>query len=75
MYIKMMGAENAPDENSCKTYRLIQQVVDVQFGRNDTNRSPFADLIFEDGARLNVPITGNVYVLNDQGKTIGSFTP
>jgi hypothetical protein len=72
MYLKMMGSEDLPDSDSRKTFRLVQQVVDVTFERREGKA--FVEFYLEDGARFShVEVNGNVYVLNDQGKTVGSY--
>lgn len=74
MYMKLMGPEDCPDSDTRKTFRLIQQVLDVSFERHDDGKC-YASYRIEDGDHFTVPATGNVYVLNDQGKTVASFGP
>lgn len=73
MYLKLMGSEDCPDSDTRKTFRLIQQVIDVTFERRDDGC--YVDFTAEDGAHVTTKADGNVYVLNDQGKTVASFGP
>lgn len=79
MYVKIMSGEDMPDGDSRKTYSLFQQVVAVDFHRADTPPGggapipPVLSLTFENGEREAHSIFGNVYMLNDQGKTVDSF--
>lgn len=71
MYVKVMGPENVPDDDTRKTFRLLQQVVDVSFTRDKEEAILTAKL--ESGDVVKYAVPGNVYILNDQGKTIESF--
>jgi hypothetical protein len=73
MYLKMMSREDLPDSDSRKAFRLIQQVIDVQFERRAD--ACYVDFTAEDGAHVTTAAEGNVYVLNDQGKTVASYGP
>lgn len=71
MYLKLMGPEDLADSDSRKTFRMASGVADVSFVRNA--QSCEAIVLYEDGQREAFPLEGNVYVLNDSGKTVSSF--
>lgn len=72
MYVKIMGDDNTGDDDSRKTFRLLQQVIAVNFDRNGDDTA-FVELTFEDKSYEQFEVRGNAYVMNDQGKTIGKF--
>lgn len=82
LIVKIMGAENAPDDDPRKTFQLHTGVIATAFLRHSENE-PDAPasvvLTFEPRAPVNEPTTGtfpvhgNVYVMNEAGKTIASF--
>ncbi len=73
LIVKMMGGEDCPDEDARKTFSLKSGVFDVIFTRNDgiptieLNYGPPEYLIESYG------VFGNVYVMNENGKTVASF--
>jgi len=67
MYVKIMSEQNLPDSHPSKSFRLVT-CRRVSFARSSDGK-PIA---YIDG-RLPEPCDGNVYVLNDAGKTIESF--
>ena len=78
MLVKIMGAEDAPDDDSRKTFRVLADVIDVEFIRVTAPDYPYpaqVRLLFgrpgTPGETFDVP--GNVYVMNDNGKTVASF--
>lgn len=71
MYLKIMGDDDAGDDDTRKTFRLLQQVVAVNFDR--MGDLAFAQCTFEDDSFEQFEIPGNAYIMNDQGKTIGKF--
>lgn len=71
MLLKIMGAEDAPDSDSRKTFQLHGNVVSVDFVRKQG--AAFADCVFEDGAQEEFPLPGNAYVMNDAGNTVATF--
>lgn len=73
MYLKMMGPEGLADSDSRKTFRVMAHVADVEFIRNAGREPCEASVLYDDGQRETFALTGNVYVLNDQGKTVSSF--
>lgn len=72
MYLKMMGPEDLPDSDTRKSYRLVQQVVDARTERHEDGKA-FISYTIESGEMFTVPVSGNVYILNDQGKTVSTF--
>lgn len=83
LIVKIMGAENAPDDDPRKTFQLHTGVIATAFLRRSENEpdAPPASvcLTFEPRSPVNEPWTGtfpvhgNVYVMNEAGKTIASF--
>lgn len=78
MYLKIMDAENAPDDDSRKTYRLLADVTAVKFSRvSDVGEGPevgtFAFVRFKGGEPETFDVPGNAYVMNENGKTISSW--
>lgn len=71
MYLKLMGPENAPDADPRKSYR-IHEVRDAEFYRNDEGLA-FVYVTPFDGEGFELPVVGNVYLMNADGKTISSF--
>lgn len=77
MYLKLMSGEDAPDGDSCKTYRLFSHVSSVSFDRR-ANGTAVAEVVFDVDSASGVGIEtfeleGNAYLMNDDGKTISSF--
>ena len=77
MIVKMMSQENAPDDDSRKTYRIVSDVKTVEFVRKmaagkDTDEG-IAVLEMKDGSWQEAHLYGNAYVMNDAGKTVSSF--
>lgn len=73
MILKLMGPEHAPDSDTRKTYRLLSGVIAVDFGRHEHCSAAYADVTFNDSETERFTLDGNVYVMNDTGKTISSF--
>ena len=75
MIVKCMGSENAPDDDSRKQYRIISGVKIIEFVRkyDDDKDAAVACLTMDDGTFHEEYCYGNVYVMNDAGKTVSSF--
>lgn len=82
--VKIMGGENLPDEDPRKTFQLFTNVEDVSFDRVDDGacdilmrvpreRKLTASLTEDPTDIKRRPILGNVYVMNEAGKTISTF--
>ena len=72
MFLKMMSAENAPDGDSRKTFRLLDDVAAVDF-RRDPDGKAVAAVTFRQGPGEYYSPGGNCYLLNDAGDTVASF--
>lgn len=73
LLVKMMSAEDTPDTDSRKAHELFTDVVKVEFQRGDGGEA-YMDLLFKDSEDVETfDVTGNVYVMNENGKTISSF--
>ena len=72
MFLKIMSGENAPDGDSRKSFRLLDNVTMVDFRRGPQGIA-LAHVAFETGPAENFEPGGNCYLLNDDGDTIASF--
>ena len=80
--VKMMSDEDAPDSDTRKLHILFTDVYGVHFKR-DAKGSPSMELTFCKGYHTDerentlyteeFTVTGNVYVMNEAGKTVSSF--
>ena len=91
--LKIMSAEDKPDSDKDKEYRLIGDLKEVRFKRSWATRYDCAQLGLPEplrgkvqtvcmavcelpsGASATYLLTGNCYVLNDEGKTVDSYWP
>lgn len=81
MFLKLMGAEQAPDHDSRKRFTLLAKVSAVEFTRifreigpdGESITTAAARVTFESGEMETHHIEGNAYVLSDSGKTIANF--
>lgn len=75
--VKMVSGENLPDDDTRKTYLLKTEVTDVEFAREQRagNRTePYCWIWFKgEDEPQKFYLSGNVYVMNEAGKTISSF--
>ena len=72
LVVKLMGPENLSDGSSQKTYRLLANVATVNFKRG--NGKSFIELSYiGDDEVFEFELEGNVYIMNEDGKTISSF--
>lgn len=74
MFLKMMGPENVPDNDSRKTFQVISKVHSVQFER--AGGKAFALVYTEDdpdGESEKFECYGNCYLMNAEGRTIAQF--
>jgi hypothetical protein len=67
-----MSGEDAADEDSRKQYSLYSEVKTVEFIRQPGGEG-IAAVTFKDGEHRDLYCYGNVYVLNDAGKTISAY--
>lgn len=72
--IKIMSGENLADSDVGKGFKII--LVDAntpfEFGHSPTSGEPYVQ-IWCKGESVQHPLTGNAYVMNEDGKTIASF--
>lgn len=72
--IKIMSGENLADSDVGKGFKII--LVDAstpfEFGRCPKTGDPYVQ-IWNKGESVQHPLTGNAYVMNEDGKTIASF--
>lgn len=80
LIVKIMGRENTADDDTRKSHKLITGVRFVEFDRDAEAHgfeSPAVVIIdYGDeklGGPVTVPIWGNVYVMNEAGRTVSSF--
>ena len=86
MYLKIMSGEDRPDGNPSKGFQMLE-CESVIFRRraggldeDPGTTHPVADITYTDRSdesaivtTQSIDLTGNAYLLNDAGKTIGSF--
>lgn len=73
LIVKMMSDEDTPDTDARKSYRLFTGVVDVKFERGSQGE-PYMNLMFNgEDDQETYDVIGNVYVMNEAGKTVASF--
>lgn len=73
MFLKVMSNQNASDKDQSKGYTLTE-CVDITFCVSET-QGPIAEVCLVDGKSINIPVPGNAYVLNTEGKTIDCWAP
>ena len=66
-----MSNEEIPDDDSRKLFKIISNVDEVDFHRPDNG--PSVDINIRGIGWQTEWIKGNVYIMNDQGKTIQTF--
>lgn len=71
MYVKIMGRENAADDDSRKMFAVHAHVASAEFVRKDGKA--VVEVLFDDDSTERFDVPGNAYVLNDNGDTIASF--
>lgn len=72
LIVKIMSAEDLADDNTQKSYCLHTGVASVAFHRR--SGKPVAEIQFvEQDVPYQYTLEGNVYVMNENGKTISSF--
>lgn len=72
LIVKIMSGENLPDDDTRKSYTLHTGVASVEFHRRPG--APVAAMCFGDAiVPLEFPLEGNVYVMNEAGRTVSSF--
>lgn len=70
--VKIMSGEDLADEDTQKSFRLFMDVTFVEFHRRAGGPVAFIYAKGEaEGAEY--PLEGNVYVMNENGKTVSSF--
>jgi len=73
MLVKIMSAENIPDDDPRKCYELYSGVESVAFNRCEDCGVAYVVMVFEDGDMEAAEVTGNVYVLNELGEPVSNF--
>lgn len=78
MYLKIMTDDGLADSDYRKKYTMID-IVKVEFYRSASSGTvesiPYVDIIDSLGKDHSFAVHSNVYVMNDQGKTIDSWSP
>lgn len=79
MFLKLMSAEDLPDADGSKSYRLIE-CSDVRFAQKmnlGAGSGFYSAVTYIDarGEQQHLYLEGNAYLLNNAGKTIESFWP
>lgn len=73
LIVKIMSGEDCPDADARKAHRLITGVTSVVFAHTEKGGDMTVNYAGDDEEEFT--LTGNVYVMNEAGKTISSFTP
>lgn len=71
LILKLMSGEPMPDEDTRKSYSIRSGIVDFGFERVDG--VAYLWLYAKGCDPERVPLNGNVYVMNEAGKTVSSF--
>lgn len=73
LIVKIMSDEDLADDDFRKSFELFTDVKNVEFHRRPG--APVAALTFNAGSALDgeYPLVGNVYVMNESGKTVAHF--
>lgn len=85
LLLKIMSNENIPDNDSRKTFNLYADIVSAHFNRHEDGSATAHLWVREPVKTAEVPgfvevekyvdVTGNCYLMNDNGKTIATFCP
>lgn len=84
MFVKFVKNENQADNMPSKKFFLVEcmsaNIREVDCGlEKPTEHNPYphltVDVWIQPGVCDNYPVTGNVYFLNNEGKTIESYWP
>ncbi len=74
LMLKLMSAQDLPDEDSRKRYSLYANIVTVDFVKKEDGRA-WAEVLYTDGGTEDFPLYGNAYLMNENGRTVSSFGP
>ncbi len=74
MFVKIMSDENCPDFDTRKSFKLLSEVESISFDRRGDDEVVL-HVHFKKGEDESFLLVGNVYVMNDAGKTIEKFGP
>lgn len=66
MYVKMMNPGDLADSDPRKTFHLFADVISFEISPGQ----PMVQLTYRDKRVEVMPIIGNIYIMNDDGKTI-----
>lgn len=78
MYLKLMSGETISDGDIRKRFTMIDNIARVDFEREpkgEGKTQPQVHVRYNSGEHETFPLVGNAYLLNEQGQTIGRFTP
>lgn len=71
MLLKIMGDDDTGDNDSRKTFQLLAHVESAKFERDGDKAS--VAVLFEDESQETFEVSGNAYLMNDQGDTVARF--
>ena len=78
LYIKMMADEDKPDTDQWKDYTMftVESNETFSFEKEHVDAANrvryYLQISKKDGSFISTALTGNVYIMNEQGKTIAS---
>lgn len=72
--LKIMSAQNLPDSDMAKNYKMIAigSGDQFEFYHDPENGLPMAQISPKEGESYRVELTGNAYVVSETGKTVSS---
>lgn len=71
MFLKIMSGEDCADSDTRKSFQLLDHVESADFEREDGKAK--VAVLFASGDVESFDVDGNVYLMNDAGKTVASF--
>lgn len=71
MYLKIMSAEDAPDDDSRKMFQMHDHVSTCTFVRQ--GKAVVAEVVFDNGDAETFEVPSNAYLMNAEGVTVASI--
>lgn len=74
LIVKLMIGDGVADDDTRAGHRLLTGVTGVRFDRHPETGA-VAELTFASGEQTTYTAWGNIYVMNESGRTVSSFSP
>lgn len=71
LFVKIMSAEDAPDNDPRKSFQLLANVESAVFLREDGKAH--VAVLFKNGDQEDFDVGGNCYLMNEAGETVARF--